>query len=91
MPCSEFLIQVKIIEIDFNNNNNNNNNKYYKYESQPVSENSYYDLFCDSTIRTDLTVQNNRPDRVLLDRTIKEAYFTDIAIPKCRSLSQHHR
>jgi len=65
---------------------NNNNNKYYKYEPQPVSENSYYDLYCDRTIRTDLTVQNNRPDRVLLDRIIKEAYLIDVAVHNCHSL-----
>jgi hypothetical protein len=38
------------------------------------------------SIRTDLTIQNNRPDGVLLDRTIKEVYLIDVAIPKSRSL-----
>jgi hypothetical protein len=51
-----------------------------------VSENSYYDLYCDRSIRTDLTLQNKRPDRILLDRTIKEAYLIDVAIPKSHSL-----
>jgi hypothetical protein len=52
-----------------------------------VSQNSYYDVYCDETIRTDLTVQNDRPHRVLLDRTIKEVYLIDVAIPKCHTLN----
>jgi hypothetical protein len=52
-----------------------------------VTQNSYYDLYCDRTIITDLTVQNDRPHRVLLDRTIKEAYLIDVAIPKYHSLN----
>ena len=50
-------------------------------------ENSYYDLYCDMTVRTDIAVQNNRPDRVLLDRTIIEAYLIDVAIPEHHSLN----
>jgi len=80
------LRNISINNLHKGDDDNNNNNKYYKYEPQLVSENSYYDLYCDRTIRTDLTVQNNRPDTVLLDRTIKEAYLTDVAIPECHSL-----
>jgi len=39
------------------------------------------------TVRTDIAVQNNRPDRVLLDRTIIEAYLIDVAIPEHHSLN----
>jgi len=50
-----------------------------------VSKNLYYDLYCDRSIRNDFSVQNSRPDRFLLDRTItiKEAYLIDVAIPNC--------
>jgi hypothetical protein len=46
-----------------------------------MSENLYNDLYCDRSIRTDLTVPNNRPDRFMLDRTTKEAYVINVAIP----------
>ena len=35
---------------------------------------------------TDQTIHNNRPDTALLDKTIKEAYLTDIAILNSHNL-----
>jgi hypothetical protein len=45
-----------------------------------VLQNSNYTLYRERAITTDRTVQNNRPDIVILDKTIKEAYPIYIAI-----------
>jgi hypothetical protein len=38
------------------------------------------------SITTDRTVHNDRPDRVMLDKTIKEAYLIELAIPDSHNL-----
>jgi len=48
---------------------------YYKQESQSVFENCSYKLYYDWSTTTDQTVHSNRPDRVMLDNTIKEVYL----------------
>jgi len=35
---------------------------------------------------TDRTSHNNRPDIVILDKIVKEAYLLDVAIPNSRNL-----
>jgi len=59
---------------------------YYKYESQSVVENSSYKPCRERSIITDQTIHNNKPDIVLLDETIKEAYLIDVAIPDSHNL-----
>ena len=51
----------------YNSNSNNNNNNNNKYN--------------DRSIITDRTTHNTRPDTVIFDRTIKEAYSIHGAIP----------
>jgi len=73
----------------YNNSNNNNIIPYYKYEPQSILENSQlkgYNVW--STI-TDRTIHNNRPDVLMLVKTIKEACL----IARCTSSSsqQPHR
>ena len=46
-----------------------------------VLENSSYRLYYDRSIINDQTTHNNRPDIVMLDKTIKQAYLIDAAIP----------
>jgi predicted methyltransferase MtxX (methanogen marker protein 4) len=41
---------------------------------------------CDRSIITDRTIHNNRPDIVVLDKTITEAYSIDVAIPNSHNL-----
>jgi hypothetical protein len=43
-------------------------------------------LYYDRSITTDLTVHNNRPNIDMLDKTIKEAYLINVAIPKSHNL-----
>jgi hypothetical protein len=38
------------------------------------------------SITTDRTTHNNRPDIIILDKTIKEAYLIVVAIPNSHSL-----
>jgi hypothetical protein len=51
-----------------------------------VLGNSYYELYYNRSIRTDQTVHNNRPDRVMLDKTTKEAYLIALTMPKSHNL-----
>jgi len=59
---------------------------YYKYEPQSVAENSSYKPCRERSRITDRTIHNNKPDTVLLDDTIKEAYLIDLAIPDSHNL-----
>jgi len=47
----------------------------YKCEPQSVSENSRYKPSYDRPIITDRSIDNNRPDVVVFDKTVKEAYL----------------
>jgi hypothetical protein len=38
-------------------------------------------LYYDRSIITEGTIHNNRPDIIIIDKTIKEAYVTDVTIP----------
>jgi len=53
---------------------------YCKYELQSVLEKCSYKLQYDRSTITDRTVRYNKPGIVLLARTIKETYTTDVAI-----------
>jgi hypothetical protein len=44
-------------------------------------------LYHDRSVITDRTIHNNSPDRVIFDKTIKEAHSIDAAIPNRHS---HH-
>jgi hypothetical protein len=44
-----------------------------------VLENSNYKLYYDSFIITDRPIYNNRPGRIILDKTVEEAYLMDVA------------
>ena len=48
----------------------------YKQEPQPRFENCSYKLYYDWSITTDRTAHNNRPVRVMLDKTIKQEYLS---------------
>jgi hypothetical protein len=59
---------------------------HYKQEPQSVFENCSYKRYFDWSTTTDRTVHNNRPDRVMLDKTIKKAYLLELAIPDSHNL-----
>ena len=61
---------------------------YYKYEPQSVSEDSqlYTVQYYTRYIITDRTVHNNRPQIVIFDITIKQAYLIDAATSNSHNL-----
>ncbi|XP_028158192.1 uncharacterized protein LOC114351251 [Ostrinia furnacalis] len=59
---------------------------YYKYEPEPVLENSQYRLYFDRAILTDRTTHYNRPDITLQDKNNRTATIIDIAIPNTHNL-----
>ena len=54
---------------------------YEKYGIQSRLENCIYKLYYKRSIITDQSTHNNRPDTVILGRTIEEVYLTYVAIP----------
>jgi hypothetical protein len=44
-------------------------------------ENDNYKLYFNRTILTDIHIQHNRPDIIILNKQQKQAYFLDIAVP----------
>ena len=56
------------------------------HKLQSVLKNSNYKLCYDRSIITDWTFLNNRLHIVILDKTIKEAYLVDVAIPNSHNL-----
>lgn len=60
---------------------------YYKYKPEPVLENAEYKLYYDRSIITDRTVHENRPDIVLQNKTSKETYIIDVAVPNTNNVN----
>lgn len=60
---------------------------YYKYEPHPVLENTKCKLYWDREVRTDVTVQHNRPDLVMVIKNIDTAYFIDVTHPMDNNLT----
>lgn len=54
---------------------------YYKYSPLPILENAEYVLYWDRLVITDKTIDFNRPDILLINKTQKIAWIVDIAIP----------
>jgi hypothetical protein len=59
---------------------------YYKYIPNTILENETIKLYWDTSLITDKTIHNNRPDITLVDKLSKTVYFIDIAIPNNHNL-----
>ena len=57
-----------------------------KYESKSVLENFNCKLYFDRSVIADRTVHNKRPDVVMLDKTINEAFLIFVAVPNSHSI-----
>jgi hypothetical protein len=55
-------------------------------ELQSVLEKSNYKLYYDRFIITDISIHNNKTDKVILHKTIKEANLIDVAIANSHNL-----
>jgi hypothetical protein len=64
----------------------NTNNNTYKPES--CLENDNYKLYFDRTVLTDIRIQHNRPDIIILNKQQKQAYLLDIAVPNSHNITQ---
>jgi hypothetical protein len=49
---------------------------------------AYYKLYFDRTVLTDIHVQHNRPDIIILNKQQKQAYLLDIAVPNSHNITQ---
>jgi hypothetical protein len=61
------------------NNNNNNNNKL---------ENENFKLYWNRSIITDKTIPSNRPDITFMNKTTKNTFPIDIAVPNTHNLAK---
>lgn len=59
---------------------------YYKHKLQSMLENASYIFYYGRFITADRTIRDNRPDRVILNKTIREAYLRDVTPPNSHNL-----
>jgi hypothetical protein len=53
---------------------------HYIYKPESCLENDNYKLYFDRTVLTDIHIQHNRPDIIILNKQQKQAYLLDIAV-----------
>ena len=63
-------------------------NPYYKFTPANVLENDNFKLYWNRSIITDKTVPSNRPDITLMNKTTKNAFLIDIAVPNTHNLAK---
>jgi hypothetical protein len=51
-------------------------------------ENDNYKLYFDRTVLTDIHIQHNRPDIIILNKQQKQAYLLDIAVRNSHNITQ---
>lgn len=61
---------------------------YYRYTPENILENANYKLYWDRTIRTDRTINANRPDITLVDKNKKFTYLIDVSVPSDSNVLQ---
>jgi hypothetical protein len=69
---------------------NTNNSVLNSYINKPESclENDNYKFYFDRTVVTDIHIQHNRPDIIILNKQLKQAYLLDIAVPNSHNITQ---
>ena len=55
--------------------------QWYEHEPDVVIESKGYKMLWDFTIQCDTKIEAQRPDIVLIDKTIKEVKIVDVTIP----------
>jgi hypothetical protein len=60
----------------------------YIYKPESCLENDNYKLYFDRTVLTDIHIQHNRPDIIILNKQQKQAYLLDIAVPNSHNITQ---
>jgi hypothetical protein len=59
---------------------------HYIYKPERCLENDK--LYFDRTVSTDIHIQHNRPDIIILNKQQKQAYLLDIAVPNSHNITQ---
>jgi hypothetical protein len=61
---------------------------HYIYKPESCLENDNYKLCFDRTVLTDIHIQHNRPDIIILNKQQKQAYLLDIDVPNSHNITQ---
>jgi hypothetical protein len=61
---------------------------HYIYKPESCLENDNYKLYFDRTVLSDIHIQHNRPDIIILNKQQKQAYFLNIAVPNSHNITQ---
>jgi hypothetical protein len=61
---------------------------HYIYKPESCLENDNYKLYFGRTVLTDIHIQHNRPDIIILNKQQKQAYLLDIAVPNSHNMTQ---
>jgi hypothetical protein len=56
---------------------------HYIYKPESCLENDNYKLYFDRTVLTDIHIQHNRPDIIILNKQQKQAYLDDFFFNVC--------
>jgi hypothetical protein len=59
---------------------------HYIYKPESCLENDNYKLYFDRTVLTDIHIQHNGPDIIILNKQQKQAYLLDIAVPNSHNI-----
>jgi hypothetical protein len=65
-----------------------NTQPHYIYKPESCLENDNYKLYFDRTVLTDIHIQHNRPDIIILNKQQKQAYLLDISVPNSHNITQ---
>jgi hypothetical protein len=58
---------------------------HHIYKPESCLENDNYKSYFDRTVLTDIPIQHNRPDIIILNKQQKQAYLLDIAVPNSQT------
>jgi hypothetical protein len=61
---------------------------HYIYKPESCLENDNYKLYFDRTVLTDIHIEHNRSDIIILNKQQKQAYLLDIAVPNSHNITQ---
>jgi hypothetical protein len=61
---------------------------HHIYKPESCLENDNYKLYFDRAVLTDIHIQHNRPDIIILNKQQKQAYLLDIAVPNSHNITQ---
>lgn len=69
---------------------NADNIPYYNYVPEPVLENAQVKLYWDRAISTNHTINENRPDIVLIDKVLKHTSLIEISVPNDANIEKKY-